>query len=120
MDPTVQRCTMTTVPKSVPQPVPMLDFSRQFAPLRQEVLAAVTAVCDSQHFILGPHVATFEEAAANACAARFAIGCASGTDALWLALAACGIGDSTAATPGAPSIAATGVPSERTLLAGVA
>jgi dTDP-4-amino-4,6-dideoxygalactose transaminase len=76
----------------------MLDFSRQFAPLRQEVLAAVTAVCDSQHFILGPQVATFEEAAANACAARFAIGCASGTDALWLALAACGIGDSSAAT----------------------
>jgi dTDP-4-amino-4,6-dideoxygalactose transaminase len=76
----------------------MLDFSRQYAPLRQEILDAIARVCDSQHFILGPQVAAFEKAAANACAARFAIGCASGTDALWLALAACGIGDSTAST----------------------
>ena len=76
----------------------MLDFSRQFAPLRQEILDAIAKVCDSQHFILGPQVEAFEKAAANACAARFAIGCASGTDALWLALAACGIGDSTGAT----------------------
>jgi dTDP-4-amino-4,6-dideoxygalactose transaminase len=80
----------------------MLDFSRQYATLRQEVLSAVTAVCDSQHFILGPQVAAFEAAAAALCASRFAIGCASGTDALWLALAACGIGDSTAA--GAPDL----------------
>jgi dTDP-4-amino-4,6-dideoxygalactose transaminase len=70
----------------------MLDFSRQFAPLRQEILAAIAQVCDSQQFILGPQVAAFEAAAAAACAARFAIGCASGTDALWLALAAAGIG----------------------------
>ena len=76
----------------------MLDFSRQYAPLRQEILDTIARVCDSQHFILGPQVAAFEKAAANACAARFAIGCASGTDALWLALAACGIGDSTAST----------------------
>jgi dTDP-4-amino-4,6-dideoxygalactose transaminase len=76
----------------------MLDFSRQFAPLRQEILAAIAMVCDSQHFILGPGVAAFEAAAAAACAVRFAIGCASGTDALWLALAAAGIGDSTAST----------------------
>ena len=70
----------------------MLDFSRQFAPLRQEILDAIAQVCDSQHFILGPQVAAFEAAAATACASRFAIGCASGTDALWLALAAAGIG----------------------------
>jgi dTDP-4-amino-4,6-dideoxygalactose transaminase len=94
----------------------MLDFARQFAPLRQEILAAIARVCDSQHFILGPRVAAFEAAAAAACASRFAVGCASGTDALWLALAAAGIGTN----PGAPSIAATGVPGERTLLAGVA
>ena len=76
----------------------MLDFSRQYAPLRQEILDTIARVCDSQHFILGPQVAAFEKAAANACAARFAVGCASGTDALWLALAACGIGDSTSST----------------------
>jgi len=76
----------------------MLDFSRQFAPLRAEILQAIAQVCDSQSFILGPRVAAFEAAAAAACHARYGIGCASGTDALWLALAAAEIGDSTAAT----------------------
>lgn len=76
----------------------MLDFSRQFAPLRQDILDAIARVCESQHFILGPQVAVFEAAAATSCTARYAIGCASGTDALWLALAAAGIGDSSAAT----------------------
>ncbi|MGD0798500.1 MAG: DegT/DnrJ/EryC1/StrS family aminotransferase [Acidobacteriaceae bacterium] len=71
----------------------MLDLSRQFAPLRQEILEAIAKVVDSQHFILGPQVAEFETAAATACAVSDAIGCASGTDALWLALAAVGIGD---------------------------
>jgi dTDP-4-amino-4,6-dideoxygalactose transaminase len=75
----------------------MLDLSRQFAPLRQEILDAIAQVCDSQHFILGPHVAEFETAAAAACAVPHAIGCASGTDALWLALAAANIGDSAGA-----------------------
>jgi dTDP-4-amino-4,6-dideoxygalactose transaminase len=73
----------------------MLDFSRQFSSIRQEILEAIAQVCDSQHFILGPRVAAFETAAAIACASSSAIGCASGTDALWLALAAAGIGDST-------------------------
>jgi dTDP-4-amino-4,6-dideoxygalactose transaminase len=76
----------------------MLDFSRQYGSLRQEILDAIAEVCDSQHFILGPRVAAFETAAAAACASRFAVGCASGTDALWLALAAAGIGDSTSST----------------------
>ena len=86
------------VPIPVPIPVPMLDFSRQFTPLRQEILEAIAEVCDAQSFILGPQVAKFEASAAAACASPFAIGCASGTDALWLALAAAGIGDSSAAT----------------------
>jgi dTDP-4-amino-4,6-dideoxygalactose transaminase len=73
-------------------PVPMLDFSREYARIREEVLAAIAAVCDSQRFILGPEVGRFEEAAAAACGVPFAIGCASGTDALWLALAALNIG----------------------------
>jgi dTDP-4-amino-4,6-dideoxygalactose transaminase len=70
----------------------MLDFRRDFAPIREEVLAALTAVIDSQRFILGPEVASFESAAALACNVPHAIGCASGTDALWLALAALNIG----------------------------
>ena len=73
--------------------VPMLDFSREFAEIREEVLSAIAAVCESQRFILGPEVARFEAAAAEACGVPFAVGCASGTDALWLALAALGIGE---------------------------
>jgi dTDP-4-amino-4,6-dideoxygalactose transaminase len=75
-----------------PQPVPMLDFSRQFATLRQEILDSIEAVCNSQHFILGPQVTSFEQAAATACAVPHAIGCASGTDAIWLAFAAANVG----------------------------
>ncbi|HEV2645028.1 MAG TPA: DegT/DnrJ/EryC1/StrS family aminotransferase [Acidobacteriaceae bacterium] len=86
------------MPASSPPPIPMLDFSRQYAGLRQELLDAIAQACDSQHFILGPIVETFEIAAAQATASTHAIGCASGTDALWLALAAAGIGDSTFAT----------------------
>jgi dTDP-4-amino-4,6-dideoxygalactose transaminase len=74
------------------QPVPMLDFTRQFAGIREEVLAAIERVCESQQFVLGPEVSRFEHAAAAACAAPHAIGCASGTDALWLAMVAAGIG----------------------------
>jgi len=100
---------MAFVPPSVEQPIPMADFSRSFAPLRQEILDAITQVCDSQSFILGPRVAAFEAAAAAACGAAFGVGCASGTDALWLALAAAGIGDSASATrsAGPPDAAIT-------------
>ncbi len=74
------------------QPVQMLDFARQFAAIREEVMEAIGSVCDTQKFILGPQVASFESAAAAACSAAHGIGCASGTDALWLALAAAGVG----------------------------
>jgi dTDP-4-amino-4,6-dideoxygalactose transaminase len=75
----------------------MLDFARQFHGLREEILRAIETVCDSQSFILGPAVNEFENAAARACAVPYALGCSSGTEALWLALAACGIGDSAGA-----------------------
>ncbi len=79
----------------------MLDFSRQFTAIRDELLAAVESVCDSQQFILGPQVASFEAAAAAACNAPHAIGCASGTDALWIAMSAANIGpgDAVITTP---------------------
>src|SRR5580698_3204664 len=80
------------VQQSSLQPVPMLDFSREFATIREEVMAVIAAVCESQRFILGPEVARFEQAAASACEVEFAAGCASGTDALWLAMAALEIG----------------------------
>jgi dTDP-4-amino-4,6-dideoxygalactose transaminase len=90
---------MAFVPKPAVQParIPMLDLARQYLPLRQKILDAIAQVCDSQQFILGPSVASFEAAAAAACGTAFAVGCASGTDALWLALAAAGIGNSSSA-----------------------
>lgn len=83
---------------SLPSAIPMLDFSRQYAALRDETLAAITEVCDSQRFVLGPAVTAFEQAAALACGAPHGIGCANGTDALWLALAAADIGEIAGAT----------------------
>lgn len=70
----------------------MLDFARQYTGIREEILAAITRACDSQQFILGPTVESFERTAATACGAAHAIGCSSGTEALWLCLAAAGIG----------------------------
>jgi dTDP-4-amino-4,6-dideoxygalactose transaminase len=92
---------MTDVPIRNPQPVQMLDFSRQYAGIRQELLDAIESVCASQRFILGPQVASFERAAAAACAVPHAVGCASGTDAIWLALAAANVGpgDAVITTP---------------------
>jgi dTDP-4-amino-4,6-dideoxygalactose transaminase len=92
---------MTDVPIRNSQPVQMLDFSRQYASIRQELLDAIETVCASQQFILGPQVASFEQAAAAACSAPHAVGCASGTDAIWLALAAANIGpgDAVITTP---------------------
>lgn len=81
--------------------VPLLDLSRQYAALRTEVLAAIDAVCDSQQYILGPAVSDFETRAAQFLGANFCVGCASGTDAIFLALAAAGIGpgDEVVTTP---------------------
>ncbi|MEO7030535.1 MAG: DegT/DnrJ/EryC1/StrS family aminotransferase [Acidobacteriaceae bacterium] len=89
------------LPENESQRILMLDFSRQFARQRKEILAAIAEVCESQRFILGPEVARFENAAAEACGVPFAVGCASGTDALWLALAALDIGpgDTVVTTP---------------------
>jgi dTDP-4-amino-4,6-dideoxygalactose transaminase len=90
-----------TSPKGSRQIVQMLDFRREFSEIRNEVLEAIAEVCDSQRFILGPQVERFERAAAAACGVPYAEGCASGTDALWLALAALkiGPGDAVVTTP---------------------
>ncbi len=79
----------------------MLDLARQFAGLREEILSALETVLDSQALILGPAVERFEVSAALTCGVPEAIGCASGTDALWLALAAAriGPGDGVITTP---------------------
>lgn len=81
--------------------VPMLDLQRQYEEVRAEVLAAVGRVCASQHYILGPEVEALEREVADFCGVRDAVGCSSGTDALWLALAAAGVqpGDQVLTTP---------------------
>ena len=72
--------------------VPLLDLKAQHARLRDEVLVAITRLVDSQQFILGEEVAALEREIAADCGATRAVGCASGTDALYLALLALGIG----------------------------
>ena len=69
-----------------------LDLRAQFATIRDEVNAAVARVLESQYFILGPEVKQFEDEFAAKLGAPFAISCASGTDALILALLCAGIG----------------------------
>ena len=73
-------------------PVPMVDLERQYAVLRTPVLAAVERVCASQRFILGEELKAFEDEVAAFTGAAAAVGCASGTDALWLALQVVGVG----------------------------
>ena len=76
-----------------PAPFDFLDLRAQFATIHEEVMQAVNQVFESQHFILGPEVKQLEQEVAAKLGAKFAVGCASGTDALILALLAAGIGD---------------------------
>ncbi len=71
---------------------PFLDLRAQFATIREEVMAAVTRVMDAQSFILGPEVSAFEEEVKAQVGCEFALGCASGSDAILLALMALGVG----------------------------
>jgi dTDP-4-amino-4,6-dideoxygalactose transaminase len=71
--------------------VPLLDLEAQYQPLRDELLAAVTRVCDSQRFIMGPEVESLERELCAQLGVTHAIAVSSGTDALLLALMALGI-----------------------------
>ena len=72
-------------------PIPLLDLHRQYQQIRGEVLTAVERVCASQQFILGAEVEALESEITAFTGASAAVGCASGTDALWLALVAAGV-----------------------------
>ncbi|GMR05144.1 MAG: DegT/DnrJ/EryC1/StrS family aminotransferase [Thermodesulfobacteriota bacterium] len=72
--------------------IPFLDLSRQYRKIRKEVLREVTKVCDSQHYILGKNVSSLEEELASYCGTKYAVGVASGSDALLLSLMALGVG----------------------------
>ncbi|MBI3664204.1 MAG: DegT/DnrJ/EryC1/StrS family aminotransferase [Acidobacteria bacterium] len=78
--------------KSAHEPIPMLDLRAQYAGLREEIRAALDEVLESQQFILGRQGQALEEELARYCGARYAVGVASGTDALILALHAAGVG----------------------------
>ncbi len=71
--------------------VPFLDLSRRVAALRPELDAAIAGVLDAGRFVLGERVAEFEQAFASYCGAHAAVGVASGTDAIAIALRAVGV-----------------------------
>ena len=72
--------------------VSMLDLVAQYAKIKEEIDRAVAAVIESGQFILGPQVKALEQEMASYCQCPYAVGVASGTDALHLALRACGVG----------------------------
>src|SRR5512136_1643413 len=73
-------------------PVPFVELQTQYASIHDQIQAAINKVLDSGWFILGRQVESFERAFAEYCGGGEAIGVGSGTDALHLALRACGIG----------------------------
>ncbi len=81
--------------------VPLLDLQAQYSTIRAEVRAAVDRVFEAQQFVLSGEVSALEEELARYCQTKFAIGCASGSDALLLALMSCGVseGDEVITTP---------------------
>ena len=84
--------TDTQTAKTSLEPIPPLDLKAQWLSIKGEISAAINAVVESQQFILGPQVQALEEEIARYCGTKFAVGVASGTDALLLALHAAGVG----------------------------
>jgi len=74
------------------QQVPLLDLKRQYSEICNEMDVALRSVSDSGMFVLGPEVKKLEQSLAVYCQVEHAVGCASGSDALLLALMACDIG----------------------------
>ncbi|RMG39084.1 MAG: DegT/DnrJ/EryC1/StrS family aminotransferase [Planctomycetota bacterium] len=74
------------------QSVPFIDLKRMHEPIHDELMRSIEDVVRSQQFVLGSVVCSLEQQLAQACGTAHAVGCASGTDALILALLALGIG----------------------------
>ncbi|HSD46335.1 MAG TPA: aminotransferase class V-fold PLP-dependent enzyme, partial [Pyrinomonadaceae bacterium] len=81
--------------------VPLLDLQAQYASLRDEMRPAIERVLESQRFVLGDEVRRLESSIAEYCHTRYAVGCASGSDALLLAMMALDVsaGDEIITTP---------------------
>lgn len=73
---------------------PLVDLPAQYETMRAEIDRALAGVVESQRFVLGPDVEAFEDAVAERVGVRHAVGCANGTDAIWLVLRALGLGRS--------------------------
>ena len=73
--------------------VPLIDLTRQYATIETQVKDAIDEVLSTQQFILGPKVKELEERIAAFCGTKYAVACASGTDALLLSLMALGVGN---------------------------
>jgi dTDP-4-amino-4,6-dideoxygalactose transaminase len=76
------------VAASPPPRIPLIDLKAQFRSIRDEIMGCVENAFENQQFILGPEVEKLESELADYCGVRHAIGCASGSDALYLALLA--------------------------------
>ena len=91
----------------MPVRVPLLDLQAQYAPIRGDILAAVTRVCDSQRFIMGPEIEALEGELARLLGVEHAVAVSSGTDALLLALMTLGVGPGDEVVTAAHSFFAT-------------
>ncbi|HEX8209002.1 MAG TPA: DegT/DnrJ/EryC1/StrS family aminotransferase [Longimicrobium sp.] len=81
--------------------VPLLDLTLQYRQVADDVMAAIKGVVEDQRFVLGPVVERFEREVAEMLGVRHAVGCASGTDAILLAVRALGVerGEEVVTTP---------------------
>ncbi|MGH7139974.1 MAG: DegT/DnrJ/EryC1/StrS family aminotransferase, partial [Pirellulales bacterium] len=88
----MQPSQIPSAESSLPVCVPLIDMSRQYATIEKEVQAALERVCASGRFVLGPDCSELEQAISRYCRVKHAIACASGSDALLLALMALDVG----------------------------
>jgi dTDP-4-amino-4,6-dideoxygalactose transaminase len=87
--------------------VPLVDLQAQYGPMRDEILSAVTRICDSQRFIMGPEITGLEDELARTLGIEHTVAVSSGTDAILLALMALGIGSGDEVITSAHSFFAT-------------
>jgi dTDP-4-amino-4,6-dideoxygalactose transaminase len=87
--------------------VPFFDLTRQYKKIKSEILSATQRVYDKGRFILGEEVSVFEKEFSHYCGVRYGVGVGSGTDALYLALKAAGIGEGDEVVTVANSFVAT-------------
>ncbi len=78
--------------QATPLPVPLLDLRRQMEPLQDEIQHAVARIFETGQFVMGPDVRELEAGIAELCGTKHAVACASGSEALLLALMAAGVG----------------------------